>query len=254
MRIHERRPGFTLIELLVVMTIMAVLAAIATGVYFKFIDVQQKSNNDSQLSKVRNLLRQRMNAENDLIKSEIKSGKVSALLSVAPWNTLDQRTAEIVYAKLRMRQAFPMTFAEVWNLPSIQSPFPSLPPFVDYLKKQGIYSGNVNLVPEASESAVCLLLALQRGTSGGDLTADDLGSAATADVSWMGSKLRGLVDGYGNPIAFCRWPTGSSELNPNGPLPGISNDPSDPEGQLLKLQGASLTTFVKLCHNLPPTT
>ncbi len=40
------------------------------------------------------------------------------------------------------------------------------------------------------------------------------------------------MDGWGKPLAFCRWPVGSTVLNPTGPMKGDNNDPIDPSGLL----------------------
>jgi prepilin-type N-terminal cleavage/methylation domain-containing protein len=277
MRTSESRPGFSLIEMMVVMTIIVVLAAIATGVYFKFIDVQQGNNTNTQLNKVHSILLQRMKTENDLIKSEIKAGKANALL---PLTNNDPRVAEVLYAKLRMRQAFPMNFAEALNLKlplgttTVQSPLPPISTYVNRLKEWKVFNPPYPAaVPNDAtdpyvESAACLLLALQRGTSGGGVDTEDLGGAATADLTYkyvdtgsgaaVTTTVKGLVDGFGSPLVFCRWPTDCTELTPNL-FPGINNDVGDPEGQLLKLPATPAGTstrdaFMTLCHKLPPAT
>lgn len=233
-----RRPGFSLIEMMVVMTIIVILAAIATGVYFRFIGVQQDSNTNTQLKKIHDLLVKRWNAEVKAARDDARAGKIPPLVTSLANN--DPRRAEVIYVKLRLRRAFPMSFAEILNLPpnasftDVVSPLSSPPEFTNYLKQNGITTAA--LTPQACESAVCLLLALQRGTGGGGVDAEDLGSTSSADLPYKINtnttvQLKGLVDGNGGPLAFCRWPTGSTELNPNGPQIGTV-DPGDPEGTL----------------------
>jgi hypothetical protein len=259
------------------MTIIVLLAAIATGVYFKFIDVQQGNNSNTQISKIHDVLVKRWNAEVKAARDDARAGKIPA--SVTSLAGGDTRRAEVIYVKLRLRRAFPMSFAEILNLPfnptmfpDVVSPLPSAPEFTSYLKQNGITTAA--LAPQDCESAVCLLLALQRGTGGGGVDAEDLGGAASADLPYKISatvtvQLKGLVDGFGSPLAFSRWPTGSTELNPSGPQANL-NDPGDPEGTLTEVTwlNAPIPTwpnpppggtskarmrqaFEILCHQLP---
>src|SRR6266571_5228734 len=46
------RPGFTLLELIVVITIIAVLAALTTGVAMRFFGIQQQRNSEVAVTKV----------------------------------------------------------------------------------------------------------------------------------------------------------------------------------------------------------
>jgi hypothetical protein len=58
------------------------------------------------------------------------------------------------------------------------------------------------------------------------------------------------MDYWGNPIVFCRFPTGNQTLNPRGqaPWPGPSRDPQDPEGLL----GGARGNLTMLLHPIPP--
>jgi prepilin-type N-terminal cleavage/methylation domain-containing protein len=310
MRGTEHRTGFSLIELMVVMGIIAILLAIAAGVYTKFAGVQQNSNTKTQITKIHSLLQKRWNAEIQAARNDAKAGRIPPSVLALAGN--DTHRAEVIYVKLRLRQAFPMSFAEaILPLNAYFSELGSdqelknghlwpLPEFVKYVQQN---LGNTLIVdprflPQPCESAACLLLALQRGT-GGSVDAEDLGSAAvrTGNADVVGDLMNynikikvngqdviksfpvtGLIDGSGAPLAFCRWPTGSSELNPitaktpNGYQPGLKNDPGDPEGRLVmvnwrgastaippwrnKVTGAVRTAFadvfMDLCHQLPP--
>ncbi len=105
---------------------------------------------------------------------------------------------------------------------------------------------------------------------GPNTTVDDdlgFGSSSTKSLSKVGGAT-GLVDGWGNPFVFCRWPVGAngtffSPVNTSGPMPftnGLSQDPLDPKGWLTGsdtrannwLTGAPAAKFQALCHPLPP--
>ena len=71
-----------------------------------------------------------------------------------------------------------------------------------------------------------------------------------------GGTIPGLVDGWGQPLAFCRWPCFSPVLNPGSqPLSGDKNDPVDPSGLLVSTTWQSTggyATFQAFCHPVPP--
>jgi prepilin-type N-terminal cleavage/methylation domain-containing protein len=299
----NRRPGFSMIELLIVMVIISVLLAIAVGVYTKFIGVQQNSNTNTQIKKIHDLLQKRWNAEIKAARDDFRAKRMpkTAMDTVMDLAGQDFKRAEVIYVKLRLRRAFPMTFAEATIpfseflgvvVPPIVPPqdYQTLWPLTEFQqvinKQYGISKFSPTSPPQACESAVCLLIALQRATGGGGVDAEDLGGAAVGTLSFDvggGTKVpvQGLVDGNGSPLAFCRWPTGNLELNPKGAEAAPPfRDPGDPEGTLTDFTwltanpatatkwklfvstkplpmnyidtGVPLrTAFERLCHNLP---
>jgi hypothetical protein len=101
-----------------------------------------------------------------------------------------------------------------------------------------------------------MLMALQEGVSGQKITPDSIGT--TLEIPVGNGRLPAVVDGWGNPLTFFRWPTGSLDLNAapgastvtdiygnaNYPQPGPSNDPTDPEGKLTSATFLANTTYV----------
>ena len=132
-----------------------------------------------------------------------------------------------------------MNFAEIFQ--PAQNP-PSLPPLTTYvaaLKKMGITGAALPPVPALEdqpgavcESSVCLLLALQQSRSGLRFSPDSLatGAVATATQHYVAAtpkvvQAKQLVDTWGKPLAFYRWPTKNEELNPGkAPTPGQHSD------------------------------
>jgi prepilin-type N-terminal cleavage/methylation domain-containing protein len=78
--------------------------------------------------------------------------------------------------------------------------------------------------------SACLLLALQAGYSGGGFQPEELGTGATQIFQRGTGQVPYLVDGWGTPLEFIRWPALSPDLNPGGAQAGYNNDPGDPDG------------------------
>src|SRR5262249_33955293 len=141
----------------------------------------------------------------------------------------------------KLRQAFPMNFAEAYNAAYTHptfgavpvSPLPALQAYTTYLSNMGVTSATVrspSYLPQPYASSACLPMALQRGVSGAGIDPSNLTSGGA--MGHAGS-LPYLTDAWGKPIYFSRFPVGSTILNPSGgPLAG-ANDPGDPQGYLL---------------------
>jgi prepilin-type N-terminal cleavage/methylation domain-containing protein len=251
----DGRRGFTLLELLVVVSILTVLAALSAAAALKFLGVQQGANTKTALVKLQSALDAQWAAVTQRAKDEPIPDGVRAkadFLAMAGNDLHATARARVLYVKLKQRQAFPMTFDEALN----PSPLPPLQPYAAFLRGLGVTRSSP--VTRPYESAVCLLLALERAPGGGGVKVEDLGvGTVTATLTLAnGKQVNYLADGWKSPLVFCRWPTGSKELNPNGPAAG-RNDPGDPEG-LLNVPGwlatPALATFRLYCHDLPPRT
>ena len=260
-----QRAAFTLIELMVVITIIAALAALTASAVLKFMEVQQTSNTQSTLDRVQSQLgRAWSKVKDDANRSPMTELVYPGALppplpgqNVGQWIQLNLAGSDAnatgrtraIYVKLRLRQAFPMNFAEALNVPYQNpelanwglltlvnpSPLPPLPAYVTYLTNLGFNGLFVSPqpYPQAYESSACLLMALQRGVSGAGIDPSELttGGATGSFVTPSGGNLPYLTDAWGRPIFFSRFPTGSTYLNPAGALVG-NNDPGDPQGYL----------------------
>ncbi len=247
----SRRPGFTLIELLVVISIIAILLALSASATVRVIDVQRGNNTEQTVKILSDNLDRHWQAVIDKAKNEPIDPQV---LSDVRSRGGDDRLARIVYIKLRLRQEFPMDFAEATNVvPGRLRPLPAY---------QRALAG-VTPTGRTSQSSVCLLLALQQARGGISFDPDALGSGAISDAYATGANAAGLkqiVDGWAVPLVFFRWPTGNLELNPDGPAGQAGhNDPTDPEGLLsppavrsnqLPFPGFA-GWFQNVCHPLP---
>jgi prepilin-type N-terminal cleavage/methylation domain-containing protein len=250
-RRNRSRLAFTLIELVVVISIIVVLLSLAAGVFFRVMLSQQASATVSAVTRVQKALSTQYQAvknaaEHESLEQSALGPTLGPIYSntVLPMAAGDKTLARVIWVKLRLKQAFPTTFAEALN----PSPLPSL--YKQKLAAFGVASGSNPAA--AYESSACLLLALQRSVSGG-VPVDQISQLSTQQVSTGSGTIPVLMDTYNTPLAFCRWPTGTClALNLNGILTGTNNDPEDPHGLLtnnntwLKTQGAN--TFMSYAH------
>jgi prepilin-type N-terminal cleavage/methylation domain-containing protein len=255
----RRRAGFTLTELMVVILIISVLMAIAAGTLFNFMGSQQATNTQKILDRVQVVLNSRWSTVTRLAKDEPIPAAVQSYLqgqnpqglNYVGMDTNAPQRMRVLYIKLRQRQEFPMSFAEALR----PDPLPPLAKFTSFFQSLG-YTSTPASQPDV-ESAVLLLLALQSNQSGGGVSQDALGRAAVGPVQLSaGLRVDALVDGWGKPLALCRWPAGSPLLNPNGAAPGPSRDPTDPNGFLMNaawLSSIAVTEFLfPLNYPKPP--
>ncbi len=249
------RPGFTLIELLTVMAIIAILIALSATAIFRFIGAQEKSNTATALNKLAPLVKSAWTR----VAEEADKEPLTLIQANATVQSLgggDTHRQRVIWRYLRVQQAFPLTFNEVFNPPG--GSLPGLPSYQAYLSNLGINAGNAASMDGVYSNGACLLMALQRRESGGGVTADDLGKASTNNFRLPnGSEVQALVDAWGTPLAFLRWPTSFQALNPGGPQPTILNDPLDPQGYLEVqswMKTGAYSTFQSLFHPLPSST
>jgi prepilin-type N-terminal cleavage/methylation domain-containing protein len=239
---ERRRAGFTLIELLVVIAIIAVLAALTAGAVLKFMGVQPVSNTKLTLRKLQNELRRKWTevteqARRDPMLSQDPCAQAAiAIAGLSPNAGAPQELTRLIYIKIKQKQAFPETYAEAVNGFTVAGQtIKPLAAFVTELNKYGVTVANhpAGTNPKDYESSVCLLMALKRGVAGGAVTDEALG------LNNISTKLTGgapyLIDAWGNPVLFSRWPLG----NTNTP----QADPTDPQGLLVKMAAASQTAF-----------
>jgi prepilin-type N-terminal cleavage/methylation domain-containing protein len=250
-----RRPSFTLIELIVVMAIIALLLSLTAGAVTRFFGTQQVANTKSLIRSLDSNLQKQRSA----IFAAANEGQPppAAIQTAAGTAATDPggKRARVLYAKLLLKQAFPMTFAEALSspLPGVIGPYD---PYVKYLTDLGI---TANTPPQPWESSACLLMAMQIGPKNTGVQIENFGTNAISfQPTPNKSRIRYFVDGWGNPLVFCRSPFASAKLNPGGAQPGVNNDVDDPNGELTKTNWAKAgnvgytTTFASWFYYTPP--
>jgi prepilin-type N-terminal cleavage/methylation domain-containing protein len=257
------RRGFTLIELLVVIGIISVLAALTLGAAFRVIDSQNASNTETVLQQVNKVLQQQYRKVAEQAQKETISPSTHAQLWTLAGQGVDNdqgrinRRAQVIYVKMRLMEEFPQTYAEVYNQPTTTGVYTNQKS--PYLTTLTQLFGAKAPAAKASESAAMLLLSIQRQHSGISFSADSLPSTNVADTDNDG--LKEILDGWGNPVVFFRFPTGNPDLDASNPAPTGSKaakfrDPDDPDGLLqtpVWVKSAQLTKFEAICHKVSNT-
>jgi hypothetical protein len=236
-----------MIELLVVLAIVAILVAFLAGAVSRILQSQNQANTNTTLSKLKSAVNKQWAAVVDKARNEAPNATAVTLSGGNP------ALARVIHIKMRLKQVFPVTFDEVLN-PNPTYDLTPLATYKSYLKAQNITGSSGN---QAFESSVCLLMALQVGTSGTGVKMEDLGvNSSIADLTLpSGTVVKGLVDAWGTPLFFCRWATAFTDMNPSGAQSGL-NDAGDPQGLLNTTTFAiatnsNFTTFKTLLHDLP---
>jgi len=241
-----------------VVAIISILVALTAGAYFKVAEGQKQSSTVTTVQKLSGVLDQQWQAVIDQAKKETIPYGVNQM-SANNSGQQNPRRARVIWIKLRLKQEFPMNFTEAqqpWlTSQGQQTPYvfySDLPPKPSYLAVQN--SSNVPGPPQSSaQSSVLLWLIVQEHRRGMNFDVDK--ELSVRDASDAAPGLKAIVDAWGQPLAFIRWPTGSQDLNPGGPQAG-RNDPQDPEGLLADpswFNTPGWTAFTQLCHPLPNT-
>jgi prepilin-type N-terminal cleavage/methylation domain-containing protein len=268
-----RRAGFTMVEMLVVITIIAILISLTAAAVLKIIPAQQAINTKTELTRLQgDLVRAYRSAADKFRKEPLPpqpqgSAMWNAYQSVLGMANNNPDLARVIWVKLRLKQTFPNNFAEAWSpgYPSV----PSMPALSSYQTKLNALGYNATFFPPAQpnyspaqwESSVCLLWALQRGEDGNALQESDIGTSSLKDFPLVinpNQTVKGLVDNWGTPLAFCRWCLINPPVPPNT-IPttnlanGDNNDSDDPTGLLESpaWQGSG-TNFIQFQQTFHP--
>src|SRR5436309_11522723 len=108
------RTGFTLIELLVVILILAILMGLTAAGTFQVIEGQRGANTQSSMQTVLKTLRQHWDYVVSAAKRETPSPAAYALAGG------DGPRAQVIWIKLRLMEAFPISYAEISTPPCYQ--------------------------------------------------------------------------------------------------------------------------------------
>src|SRR5262249_34913462 len=151
-----RRCGFTLIELLVVIALIAVLAGLVASATYRVILTQQQNLSEATLRTVAKALDQQWKEVVNQANKEVIPDWVFTVAGRDPNGTTANdlpnyvQRARVIWIKVRLKQAFPMSFAE-----AINGPWPGqmtgLPSYINSLGKMGVTGPNARVTPQDPE-------------------------------------------------------------------------------------------------------
>lgn len=253
-RLRRSRAAFTLVELLIVMAILVVLAALTTAGVMRWVDTMAEQQAITRVQAIHQVLTEQWKkVVADADKEELPS-------AVFTFAGSDQARARVILKYVRLIEAFPINFDEIDNR-KIYSSISLADGDKKYLnnyyteastRKSANTSKDVN-----KQSSACLAMALRKARTG----------KGTADLdSWAkdtdGDGLPELVDDWGQPIAFFRFPVGDGSDTVLTELKNRNNtkagrkfaNPLDPDGKLIPATWPNRKTFEGFAHKIAAST
>lgn len=185
-RKYQRR-GFSLIELLVVIAIITLLAGLVALALPNIISGANEANTKATIKKVNELLLKRMHAIEREIKDQDQRavGGIPAYLTDSPYVSMTPRDKALVLArKYFIRRHLPMNFAEAERTPAVGGGHTS-----------------------QTENAEILYYFLTNGPQFDAAPVDTDYFRATELEDSDGDGAFEIIDAWGNPLRFYRWPT-----------------------------------------------
>src|SRR5579863_2927303 len=189
-RRRSLRPSFSLVEVLVVIGLIAFLTAAIVAVLPRVANSAKVAATRATIKKVDELLNDRINGFQRWIQTQntIAGNNAPGYVVAAGFGTQYSQNPplyQFLGAKTAFRASFPQTFAEL-----------TTPPSYDASKHKPV-----------TESAACLYIILTKAAvfDTEPPAAGDLKGVEVADTD--GDGLPEIVDAWGNPLRFYRWPT-----------------------------------------------
>ena len=204
----NRRDGFTMIELLAAIAVIALMMALLTAASYRFIVSAREAATATTVTKASGIIQDRVRAFREFDFSD--AGALGANYWNATASSSDQVTpqlAEVMFRKRRFKKAFPQAWAEL-DSTQLTRLFPDFPIAISNLTfplDSSTFPAPYNAKFEAGIILYALLL---RGeTFGAPTPTDDAFTGAEVKSSPETMGLPCLVDAWGEPIRFYRWPT-----------------------------------------------
>jgi len=230
LRNHKRR-GFTLIELMVVVGIIVMLISLLMAAFSAVRVRQQEKATDDIVYKLQTSIEgQRTELVSQAAKERREKSQVYTYLLSYCENDEDRAQALLTYLKLR--HAFPQTWAEAKanvTIPSIGlnlGRHKAYQSFLAYSDSDGI--------PHDQSAALLYAAVSNMGTGGATFATDDATAGYQMSVPFAGGAATIFKDARGMPIGIKRFYENPAELNA-APYTNVKTglyDPFDPLGKL----------------------
>ncbi len=206
---HYSRPlrsGFTMLELLIVIMVIAILMALTVSAAFSFIVNAREAATATTISKVNELVQDRVRSFRQFDFSD------AGLRLQDAWNAayssdkvMTHELGEVLVRKSRFKQAFPQSFAEADRTRLFPA---SLFPNLTFAASAPYDSTFPSTYQSKYECGIVLYAMLSRSeTFGAPSTSEDAFTGSEIRVGPETNNLPCLVDAWGEPLRFYRWPT-----------------------------------------------
>lgn len=227
-RHRHTRSGFTLIELLVVVGILALLAALTMSGVTAVRNRQMANATAQSIGKLQEAIDSQVKVLVDQAVADQRN-RTSDYVKLLAYCDNDSDRALSLLGLLKLRHAFPQTYAEATSNVSIPAAGINWPPHKVYATVPNISAWS----PE-EQSAALLNIGISGMGAGGLLFASDDGTAGNnADWASGGTTAKVYTDAWKRPICFKRFYE-DAVLNAAPYTNAKSNkrDPFDPLGKL----------------------
>jgi prepilin-type N-terminal cleavage/methylation domain-containing protein len=210
------RGGFTLVEMMVVLTIILILVGLAVGGIMKALNLQQRRNTESEVSKLDQAFMRHWKAVLDQSRTEQPNPIALRLAGADPsypnnplGDALAPNRAKVIHTLMCLRREFPVSFKEA-TTPIVWGPTPALPPlqfppgqFQGFDVNRAYFNAltNVNVSaasqgrPPEDQSSACLYLILKQRRAGVEFDPDTSLSAQEV-VDLYNDGIKEIYDGW----------------------------------------------------------
>ena len=224
-------PGFTIVELMIVIAIVALLAGISFGVIAGMLANAKETATRATIAKVDGMLKSQISGfYKQLDPRSQETQTLAGKFRSPPYRLTPDRDTSIVLAtKAAFLRLYPQNLYEAAGFDRLPETRDDIPLFFEWLKDHhpgsSVHNPNAN---SAADSSELLYLAVTEGkVVGGPANADgDLTAAETGDTD--GDGWTEILDAWGNPLRFYRWPT--RLVNPFGFIGSRHDGAGDPNG------------------------
>ncbi|GAA4438735.1 prepilin-type N-terminal cleavage/methylation domain-containing protein [Bremerella cremea] len=246
---RRTRPAFTLVELLVVLAVLSMMASLVLVGLASAAEQAKAARTRSQIQRIHELL---MTRWDDYKYRRVEANKTG--------NIRTRQAARLNKIRELMRIEMPDRKSDISDAPVSLESVPGLQfryqrSVVARTNSANYAAASVDTVwTPANENAECLYLILESIQDGDTNGLDFFKESEIGDTD--GDGMFEILDGWGNPIIFLRWPFGYPIIEPTGvrrdALSSLNDlsapDPFDPLGVL---GGKTTVSTTPLVYNHP---
>ena len=197
---NSNRRAFTMVELMMVIGVIALMLSLLVGASYKFILGSREAATATTVTKVNQLLQDRLAGFRHMdftdAAQQFQTSWNSTYIPVNNSNFISMPLAEVLVRKIRMKRSFPQNATEAF----VSDP-------VRYASLSVLTSPPLGYVSKYESGIVLYALLVNGETFGTPSVGEDAFSSSEVRASTETANLPCLVDSWGEPLRFYRWPT-----------------------------------------------